>query len=182
MAGSPSNLYKILELLGTTPRIPHMRSLIKGWILIGAVLLAEILPAAQLSVNGPHLPAPTGPFPIGRATLMCEDKSRVEPLDPNHASRRIAVDVWYPAESVETTLSPRAEYLNVKAIEGVIGAGAFRKQLGSAYEVIKAGSVTTHGVAGAPFTASLRRSPLLIFSPGGGMIRELLHGTIGGFG
>src|SRR5262249_23324327 len=36
-----------------------------------------------------------------------------------------------------------------------------------------AGKVTTHAVAGAPFASSLRRRPLLIFSPGDGMIREL---------
>jgi pimeloyl-ACP methyl ester carboxylesterase len=83
------------------------------------------------------------------------------------------VDVWYPAESVGARLSPRAAYLDVKPIEEVIGPEGLKKQLGSAYEVIKAGDVITHAVAGAPFAGSLRRSPLLIFSPGGGMIREL---------
>jgi len=67
---------------------------------------------------------------------MCEDKSRIEPLDPNHAPRRIIVDVWYPAEPVGQLSTP-APYLNVAAIEGVIGARGLRRQLGSAYEVIK---------------------------------------------
>jgi len=104
---------------------------------------------------------------------MCEDKSRIEPLDPNLGPRRIMIDVWYPAEPGAAKLPTTAAYLDVKAIESVIGPEGLRKQLGSAYDVVRAGSVTTHATVRAPFADSLRSSPLLIFSPGGGMIREL---------
>ncbi len=104
---------------------------------------------------------------------MCEDKSRIEPLDPNRAPRRIMVDVWYPADSVGARASPPAVYLDVKAIERVIGPEGLRKQLGTAYEEIRKGNVTTHANEGAAFTSSFHRAPLLIFSPGGGMIRDL---------
>jgi pimeloyl-ACP methyl ester carboxylesterase len=66
-----------------------------------------------------------------------------------------------------------AEYLNVREIEAVIGADGLKKQLGAAYEAVKAGGTLTHAMVGAPFSAALRRTPVLVFSPGGGMIRQL---------
>jgi predicted dienelactone hydrolase len=141
----------------------------KGWTC--GVVLAHALTAQ--SALRPHLPAPTGPFAVGRVSLLLKDESRIEPLDPHLGARRMMVDVWYPADSAGAKLSPPAAYLDVKAFENAIGSEGLRKQLGSAYGVIKTGEVTTHATAGAPFASSLRRSPLLIFSPGGGMIREL---------
>ena len=47
-----------------------------------------------------------------------------------------------------------------------------RNQFGAAYEAIKAG-VRTHAAVGAPFARAAKRSPILIFSPGGGMVREV---------
>jgi len=61
----------------------------------------------------------------------------------------------------------------VAAFERVIGTDGLKRQLGASYGAIKAGSVLTHAVVQAPFAASLRRSPALIFSPGGDMISEL---------
>jgi hypothetical protein len=106
-------------------------------------------------------------------TLVCEDSSRVEPLDPNAAPRRITVDVWYPAEQSASKEDAPAEYLNVAAFERALGADGLRKQLGGSYDAIKTGRVTTHSVVTAPFASSLRRAPVLLFSPGGGMVREL---------
>jgi pimeloyl-ACP methyl ester carboxylesterase len=63
--------------------------------------------------------------------------------------------------------------LDVAAFEGVIGADGLKRQLGAAYAVVKAGDVLTDAVVRAPFAASLRRSPVLVFSPGGGLISEL---------
>jgi len=119
------------------------------------------------------LPAPTGAFGIGRVTFLCEDASRVEPLDPKAGDRRIKVDVWYPAEPATLTATARSEYLNVSAFELAIGADGLKQQLGAAYDLVKNGDVKTHAVIEAPFATSLQRSPVLIFSPGGGMISEL---------
>src|SRR5262245_30880837 len=84
-ASLSSRLGRILvELMGATPRIIHMRRLSKGTAVICAVVLAHVPLAAQSSIVEPHLAAPTGTFAIGRVTLMCEDKSRLEALDPNH--------------------------------------------------------------------------------------------------
>jgi predicted dienelactone hydrolase len=54
----------------------------------------------------------------------------------------------------------------------ISAAGTKKKQLGTSYDVIKTGVVTNSFVQ-APFARTLRRAPVLIFSPGGGMISEL---------
>lgn len=83
------------------------------------------------------------------------------------------VDVWYPAERSASKDAVPAEYLGVAALELGLGADGLRKQLGGSYDTIKSGRVTTHSVVQAPFAGSLRLAPVLLFSPGGGMIREL---------
>jgi predicted dienelactone hydrolase len=61
----------------------------------------------------------------------------------------------------------------VAAFERAIGAAGLRRQLEGAYDVVKAGRVETHAVAGAPFARQVTRAPVLIFSPGGGLVREI---------
>jgi hypothetical protein len=51
--------------------------------------------------------------------------------------------------------------------------GRSPKANSAARGAIKAGSVQTHANAGAPFTRSIKRSQLPIFSPGGGLVREV---------
>lgn len=141
-----------------------------GWL---GLLLAIVsaCPAAQLQGRAPgNLPAPTGRFAIGRVTLLCTDELRVEPLEPHRGPRRLMVDVWYPATSADGTPS---EYLNVPAFEQALGTDGLRKQLGSAYGLVRAGVVRTHAMVGAPFASLPKRSAVLIFSPGGGMVKEL---------
>jgi hypothetical protein len=137
------------------------------------VTIAACLEAQPSSDHSGRLPAPTGAFGVGRVTLLCEDPSRLEPLDSSVAPRRIMVDVWYPAEKSASGGQMPAEFLNVAAFERGLSADGLRKQLGDSYDVIKSGRVTTHSVLQAPFARSLRLTPVLLFSPGGGMIREL---------
>lgn len=146
----------------------------QAWVLMSVAAAVTIGIAAQSPGVGPgRLPVPTGPFGIGKVTVLYEDESRTEPLDPKHGPRRILVNVWYPADAPASKGVPTAEYLDVAAFERVIGADGLKSQLGASYAMIKAGSVVTHAVVRAPFASSLRRSPVLIFSPGGGMISEL---------
>jgi hypothetical protein len=81
-------------------------------------------------------------------TLICEDLSRIEPLDSNATVRRIMVDVWYPAERSTDEKKASTEYLDVAAFERALGVDGVRKQLGGSYEVLKTG-VATHALAGA---------------------------------
>lgn len=144
------------------------------FVLIAVAVAAASGVAAQSPSIGPsRLPVSTGPFGIGRVTVLYEDGSRIEPLDPKVGPRRILVNVWYPADASASKGIAMAEYLDVAAFEGVIGADGLKRQLGASYAAVKAGSVVTHAAVRAPFAASLRRSPVLLFSPGGGMISEL---------
>ena len=116
------------------------------------------------------LPPPTGPFAVGRVTVEWVDRSRIEPLSDDRGGRGLMVDIWYPAEP---SGGPLASYLDVAAFERAIGAAGVRRQLEGAYDVVKAGRVETHAVAGAPFARQVTRAPVLIFSPGGGLVREI---------
>jgi predicted dienelactone hydrolase len=80
------------------------------------------------------------------------------------------VDVWYPAES--STTDPVAPYIDVATFERVLGVAGFRRQFEGATDVVREGRVETHARLGAPFARSLRNCPVLIFSPGGGMVKE----------
>jgi predicted dienelactone hydrolase len=121
------------------------------------------------------LPAPTGPLTVGRVTVEWIDRSRIEPLSPDRGYRTLMVDIWYPADAAAGSPAP---YLDAAAFERAIGAGGLRRQLGGAYEVIKEGRVQTHAVPGAPFSRSVSRAPVLVFSPGGGLVRELYAAQI----
>jgi len=124
-------------------------------------------PSTHLALN--ELPLPTGPFSVGRVTVYWQDESRIEPLSPTHEPRELMVDIWYPSESREGTL---AAYLDVNGYERALGTDGFQKYFGEASEAIKKG-VQTHAALGAPYSDSAKRGPVLIFSPGGGMVREV---------
>lgn len=138
--------------------------------MLGLFWMAEHTVNAQTTNADLHtLPSPTGPFNIARVTLDWKDESRLELLSPNHDPREVVVHIWYPAEKND---SPQAEYLNVKAFEDALGENRLRTEFKSAYDSLRNGQVRTHATVGASFTQRIRRSPLLLFSPGGGMLPD----------
>lgn len=139
-------------------------------IIVALVATATCMMAQSSGIGPGRLPAPTGGFAVGRVTVRWTDASRVEPLSPTSGPRELMVDIWYPADS---TSGMPAEYLDVAGFEHAVGADALQKRLRSAYSAIKTGAVRTHAVNGAPFAHAIKRSPVLIFSPGAGMAREL---------
>ena len=117
----------------------------------------------------PKLPPATGPFAVGKVTVHWADESRIEPLSPNHEPREVMADIWYPAEPSNAV---PADYLDAVAYEKAIGAEGFQGFFGEASESLRQG-VKTHAFVAAPYARSAKQSPVLIFSPGGGMVREL---------
>jgi hypothetical protein len=117
----------------------------------------------------PTLPPATGPFAVGKVTVHWTDESRIEPLSPNHEPREVMVDIWYPAEP--SNAAP-AEYLDAAGYEKAMGADGFQSFFRDASETLRQG-VKTHAFAAAPYARSAKQSPVLIFSPGGGMVREI---------
>jgi hypothetical protein len=129
-------------------------------------------PTLENDIYG-SLPAPTGDFRVGRVTVHWIDTSRIEPLSQDHDYRDLMVDIWYPAEPSTGTVAP---YLDTLIFEKVLGTTGFRDQFRDASDAILKG-VKTHAIIGASFAGSgrgkARPSPILIFSPGGGMVREV---------
>ena len=124
------------------------------------------------STKGPALgalPPATGPFAVGKITIHLADESRIEPLSANHQAREMMVDIWYPAEP--SNAAP-ADYMDAAAYEKALGADGFQNFFREASETLRQG-VKTHAFAAAPYARSAKRSPVLIFSPGGGMPREV---------
>jgi hypothetical protein len=78
------------------------------------------------------------------------------------------VDIWYPAEPSDKA---PAEYLDA-AYEKATGADGFQKFFRDASETLRQG-VKIHAFAAAPYAGAANQSPVLIFSPGGGMPREV---------
>jgi hypothetical protein len=139
--------------------------------MLGLFCVAEHTVNAQSTNADLHaLPSPTGSFNIATVTLDWKDETRLELLSPNHDPRELVVHIWYPAEKTD---GPPAEYLNLKAFEDALGENRLRREFKSAYDPIRDGKVRTHATVGAPFMRGVRRNPLLLFSPGGGMVPEL---------
>jgi hypothetical protein len=151
---------------------PNARALLAA---LGVYFLSQIViagaPVIDSSTSSAFttLPAPTGPFAVGKITAHWTDESRIEPLSRNHEPRELMVDICYPAEPSNGV--PVA-YLDTAAYQRALGDDGFRNQFGNASATIKEG-VRTHAVAGAPYSLSAGLSPVLIFSPGGGMVREV---------
>jgi hypothetical protein len=144
-----------------------------SFVLAVVYFLWQAAVASTPAPDSPKSPAlatlhPTGPFAVGKITVHWTDESRIEPLSANNDSRELMLDIWYPAEA--SNAAP-ADYLDVTGYQEALGTDGFQNYFGAASETIKQG-VKTHAVSGALYAHSAKRSPLLIFSPGGGMIRE----------
>ena len=144
-------------------------------LLAAMYLLSQIAAGGNLVTDSTRsrapaaLPPTTGPFAVGKITVHWTDESRIEPLSPSHEPRELMVDIWYPAERSDGV---PAGYLDTAAYEKAIGADGFQKFFREASETLKQG-VQTHAFAAAPYAHSAKQSPVLIFSPGGGMVREV---------
>ena len=118
------------------------------------------------------LPAPTGPFSVGRVTYHWIDSARPEPLaSVSPAYRELMVDVWYPAETVAA--HPPAPYLpDLPGVGKLLGDSGVKKEFGSAYTQMLNGRLYTHAQEGAVFAHGLKQCPLLIFSHGLGVLKS----------
>ncbi len=107
------------------------------------------------------LPAPTGPYAVGRMEYDWTDQSRVDPLAPQAGIKReLVVWAWYPAGKVSAAST--APYLPSKWAQlsdqshGRIGQLLFQSNE----------SIQTHSFENAPLASTEARYPVLIFEPG----------------
>ena len=157
--------------MGATAPSPRKRAnIVRGllkllrWplIIIGtlAIVVASGVIAAELSTRwaatrARTLPAPTGPYAVGRRSLAWRDEFRQDPLAPDPmAMRELFVWVWYPAANVPGAAP--APYLP-KPWLNVIGRQPSQQHLDR---------VRPHAIDGAPVSAAQPTYPVLVFSPG----------------
>jgi predicted dienelactone hydrolase len=139
-------------------------------MLLAFLLAVTFVPLVHAEQAANLLPAPRGPFPVGRETIHLVDRSRIEPLSAAHGFREIMMDVWYPATASSRSL---AGYIDLARFEAALGDSDMRNLFGSAYQPIKAGHVRAHAIDGAPFAKTLRHCPLVIFSHGMGTVSRI---------
>jgi dienelactone hydrolase len=128
-------------------------------VLVGAVAFVEIRRHQPLV-----LPAPTGPYAVGRVEYDWTDAARADPLAPQAGTKRdLVVWCWYPAVRVRAAAT--APYLPARWGQLMDeGYGWLGRQL-----IQSSGSIQTHSVADAPL-ATAAPFPVLIFEPGLGNI------------
>ncbi len=129
-------------------------------VIISSVALVEIRRHQALV-----LPAPTGPYAVGRMEYDWTDQSRTDLFAPHAGTKReLVVWAWYPA--VRAPGARPAPYLPQKWARlsdqqhGFIG-----RQLAQSSD-----SIQTHSVDRAPLATDAARYPVLIFEPGLGNI------------
>jgi predicted dienelactone hydrolase len=124
-----------------------------------------------------ELPAPTGPFAVGRIAYNWTDFSRPEPFSlQTGAHREVMVYVWYPAD-VGRTAQPAPYFPDFPAIEKCAGEADIKSLLGAGYVPVKSGKLRTHSVENAKLSSSSKQYPLLVFSPGFGEY-SLTYGAV----
>ncbi|MCK7627037.1 acetylhydrolase [Streptomyces sp. RS10V-4] len=102
------------------------------------------------------LPTPSGPYPVGTASLHLVDTSRPDPVvGPGH-HRELMAGVWYPARDVHRyPLAPWASPAVLRALLANAGLPADA-----------ATAPLTAGHEGAPVLRTGRRLPVIVFSHG----------------
>jgi hypothetical protein len=131
--------------------------------LIMRVVLALCLNFAAMAQI--RLPAPTGPYPIGRQMLLWRDSARLEDVGPQSGKpREVAAYIFYPA----TASGAHAEYYpGLAGLENAPETRLLRLQFGAAWNAVTTGTIQTNLYAAPPMPSGSARFPVLIFSPGG---------------
>lgn len=102
------------------------------------------------------LPAPAGPYHVGRVRLEWTDATRDDPFVAGRAKRTLPVEVWYPTEVASGPAAPYLSPARQRAVEREGGAWIRRRP----------DRVETHAVLDAPLAASPNPFPVLVFAPG----------------
>ena len=131
------------------------------------VFICMIAVTFACAAEVPQLPAPSGPYGIGRIAYDWIDNSRLDSRAPNpKQNRELMVYLWYPIE--RPTSEPHGVYLpGAKQIDAdpELGHG-MREGYGEIWPAILSGAVYSHEVENAPAARSPRQFPVVIFSHG----------------
>jgi dienelactone hydrolase len=113
----------------------------------------------------PTLPTPSGPYRVGTEVFHWVDKSRHQPWGPKTSEyRQVVAQAWYPTEVKNGKMAPYFEdpdeLPGMGGLPAYVFSGSFR-------------DTKTHGIVGAPVSGARREWPVLVFSPGLELPREI---------
>lgn len=129
-------------------------------------VLASATPALASAKPSPPtlaLPAPTGAYPVGAATLHLVDQNRADPWTPAER-RQLMVSLWYPAKPSD---KPRARYMTPEESAALLAAEGVEGMPPDALSHVR-----TNARAGA--APARTRLPVVLLSPGFGAPRSSL--------
>jgi dienelactone hydrolase len=144
-----------------------MKTLAAAAFAFGTLAVAADLGRAQPS--RPTLPAPLGPFSVGRIAYQWTDVSRPELHSAQNSARReLMVHVWYPAEPSKGVGVLAPYVADFMAVKKVVTREALEALFRPArYATIDlAGLPETHAVERAAMPKGLVKFPVLVFSHG----------------
>jgi dienelactone hydrolase len=120
---------------------------------------------ALLTAFVPALPKPAGPHQVGSEIFRWTDSQRLETLTANGSDRRqVIAQAWYPTDASGGAAVPYFEAQgNLPGSIAGIPTFMFRSF----------GRVQTHATFGARVSPAQRRWPVLLFSPGLSIPREM---------
>ena len=137
-------------------RVIARSALVIGLAFGGVVLLTAFVPA---------LPRPAGPHNVGSEIFRWTDGQRPETLTANPSDhRQVIAQAWYPSDASKGRTVP---YFEAQGhLPGAIG-GMPSFMFGSF------GGVATHATIGTPISSAQKTWPVLLFSPGLSLPREM---------
>lgn len=135
--------------------------------------LAITLLAAGVAYAASPLPAPSGPYAVGRTEFYWVDPSRPDAQNPGR-HRELAVWVWYPA-------APQAGAATAQWMPGKWGQ-LYSSEMAARSPLLAGGGdivsgVHTHAYEDAPLASARKRYPVLMFEPGLG-VAPLVYATL----
>jgi predicted dienelactone hydrolase len=139
-------------------------------IVVLSALMAVRLPAMQApaSPDVVQLPAPTGPYAVGRTVFHWTDSLRTDPFDaPLSARREVMVYVWYPADRLGVERED-AYIPHLDTIRRMLGDSLTRQEFGTALGSVVAGGVRSRVLAHPAMSRTPAAFPVLVFSHGFG--------------
>src|SRR5712691_7928212 len=135
---------------------------------IGRSLLVAVLAAGGvvlLTAFVPALPKPPGPYKVGSEIFRWTDSQRPETLTAKASDRRqVIVQAWYPSDASKGRAVP---YFEAQGHLPGTSGGMPPFMFGSF------GGVATHATVGTPISAAQKTWPVLLFSPGLSLPREM---------
>lgn len=111
-----------------------------------------------------ELPAPSGQFPVGRASFDWTDVTRFDPLAPDKRKRELTVWIWYPASLAKSP--PSSVYLPPKWRDALMGH--LPPGIRPMYRNLP--HVQCHSFDQADFVRGGRSYPVILLKPGIGML------------